>query len=348
MLPNLRVQQVIVQRAGETTFLIWNEQTDSGARIRIGPLTSAGAVDVNRVIELPHDSAGALAPSAASSGDEILVVWYVERLTHPQEETVYLGARISSAGVLLDPFPLILGSSAAPGPPHVAWSGSRFVVTWLTSVVMVTPDGVTSPQLPLETGVFGPGQAFIVDIGQTDGHALLIAQGMTIPGSCHFFHCVPATGPEVDLFLFDADGVWGPVVPSIFPPGSNILLAIGPAPGGFVIAWIDSSGVYERHLTAVNGAAEASDEPILAVPGFFPGSLIRAANDLIAWNSGALNSEVDSSLGRLSLDGENAFSPDILWLGGDRYLVAYLVMNGDNSHIELLTIDVSGRRRAVR
>jgi hypothetical protein len=73
---------------------------------------------------------------------------------------------------------------------------------------------------------------------------------------------------------------------------------------------------------------------------------ISAANDLIAWETTA--NTIESTFGRLSLDSEAASAPDVLWLGGSRYLVAYEVLADGASRIELVTIDVNTRRRAVR
>lgn len=75
---------------------------------------------------------------------------------------------------------------------------------------------------------------------------------------------------------------------------------------------------------------------------------IAVANELVVWSTSS--GRVDSTIGpiSISISGEIALSPSVVWLGGSRYLIAYVVENGGASRIELVTIDVNGRRRAVR
>jgi hypothetical protein len=129
---------------------------------------------------------------------------------------------------------------------------------------------------------------------------------------------------------------------------SGYPVAIGPARDGFVVAWNVGLDVRVMHVVPANGMFLATGETrMTSVPGFPVVPAIRAANDLAVFNVTWGISIIDSTLGRLSLDGENASSPDVLWLGGSRYLVAYLVSDLGVGRIELLTIDVS-RRRAAR
>ena len=326
---------LILSTAGEANLLFWTEETGGHVRIR-GMNLGTG-----RVVDLPSFADGDMfAPAAASSGDEVFVVWYQQMMSGG---FVYFGARIAPDGTALDSFPSILGSATSAAPPKIAWDGTEFLVAWSMKATIVTPGGVVTGLFPLSSGRYS--QIDRIDLGGFDGHALSIAQGLLTPRQCDFYYhtCVDQVGPAVESYISDAAHVPTALTMPVTAAEKGHPLSIGVARDGFVVVWAEDTIIRVIQVPLVNGAflpaldgGTASETPVQAV---------RAANDLVLWSAG---NAISSNVGRLSAASETATAPDLLWTGGNRYLVAYIAGNGGASRIELLTIDnVTGRRRVA-
>jgi hypothetical protein len=83
-------------------------------------------------------------PVAASNGTDYLVVWFDTRVH--MGSTALFAARVSSAGVVLDPTGIPIGTANTPYTfPDVTWTGSDYLVVWSNNnrahAVRVLPDG---------------------------------------------------------------------------------------------------------------------------------------------------------------------------------------------------------------
>lgn len=207
-------------------------------------------------------------PAAASSGSAHLVVWEDYRRG---TGSVVRGARVSSAGEVLDPMGIALSTGASPAvSPSVDWDGSRWFVTWASGGrvegVRVGTDGVVqgAPTTVATVGGF---------LEEPPRVAASATQHLVVWSSRQ-----PKMQRVIAAQRVGFDGAAAGGVIAVSPPGAS---TSGPAVAsdgeGFLVAWstgdlvaarVSSSGaVLDPAGITVSAAAGSQREPAVAWHG---------------------------------------------------------------------------------
>jgi hypothetical protein len=240
------------------------------------------------------------APATATDGNGFFAAWLDAR-----NGLTVRGARITAAGEVLDPAGILL--SMKPGTaPEVLWTGSEYVVSWLTgnALVMtrVRPDGtVVERDRTLMTDAFSAALA-------TDGRNLLAAS-LTFGQVLHLRLFTPTGEPAGD----DRTVAW--------PAGT--VRAAGSASGGFLILGVDGrSNVSGLRVSAtglpLGSAFSLGSTTSLAGPLFIASD---GGSFVTAWPT--FPTGADLRVTKITMDGvttkllagETPIAPRIVWSG---------------------------------
>jgi hypothetical protein len=130
-------EAVAVAWDGTNHLVVWDQTTATGDHAVYGARVSpAGVLQDPEGIAIATSGATDIpSPAVASDGTSSLVVWEGVRNDSGYFSVVY-GARVSSAGVVVDTVPLTVAEVAEPASlywirtPAVAWGGTSYLVVW--------------------------------------------------------------------------------------------------------------------------------------------------------------------------------------------------------------------------
>lgn len=125
-----KIQPALAYLGGATPsyLAVWTDNRDNAyGDIYAARVTPAGVVQEPSGIRVAGSSIDESTPAVACGGGQCLVVWQQQGGGYYD---IY-GARVSAAGVVLDPGRIKISDAAlSQVRPRVAWSGSHFLVVW--------------------------------------------------------------------------------------------------------------------------------------------------------------------------------------------------------------------------
>lgn len=202
---------------GTDYLVVWED--GRGGTIYGTRVSSAGVVQENTGIPISSGLRGSR-PAVASNGTDYLVAWQINA-TNTTGGTDLRGARVSSAGVVLDPTPLFLATQANNQvEAAVASNGTNYYLAWTTFLsggstdvhgMLVLADGSVTGQRALTTvgnmqyqpSVASNGTDYFVVWTDTNPTPARM-QGTSVSGST-------GVSAVTDGFAVNASGVWGRV-----------------------------------------------------------------------------------------------------------------------------------------
>lgn len=113
---------------GTNYLVLWQDTASGNDHIRVARVTESGVLVDTNGIRISSGATRQFSGAVASDGTNYFVVWSDDRTTN--DFHIY-GARVSAAGVVLDPQSIAITSP--PGrqiSPAVAWNGSHYLVVW--------------------------------------------------------------------------------------------------------------------------------------------------------------------------------------------------------------------------
>jgi hypothetical protein len=155
---------------GTDHLVVWTERSVGGdvMAARIGP--DGVSLDPNGIVVAAGDGTQS-APAVAFDGARYLVVWSAPS---PHAHRMY-AARVSTAGVVLDPDGILLSSDLATGAPDVAVVGGNFMAIWQDA--RTDAPGLYESRVDGSGTVLGDGPERISADGCGCGRAAHIASG---------------------------------------------------------------------------------------------------------------------------------------------------------------------------
>jgi hypothetical protein len=286
-------------------FVVWEEEKDLyGARV-----TGSGSVlDSPGVPICVSSQSEAELAEIACAGSGFLVVWTDDRNSSSTEADVY-GARITSAGVVLDLIPISTanGESNVQRDAAVGSNGTDFLVAWRDNRNSSTAEDIYATRVRNDGVVLdlsgiaictASGHQFVPAIA-SDGTNYLVAwvdQRSATTGRDIYINRVTSAGA-----VLDGNGI-GVCITN----GTQSYVAIARSGTTFLVAWDDdrnfgssSFDVYAARVTSAasvldpNGFAVASGASLQNIPGV--ASL--GTNFLVAWNHRPAGTSYDEIYG---------------------------------------------------
>jgi hypothetical protein len=295
---------------GTNYLVVWMDDrsgTGTGFDIFAARVTPAGAVldPDGFAISFPRSGCSAciVRPALGFDGTNYLVVW---RRDLSGSSAIY-GARVSPAGVVLDPGGIAI--STAPGfadGPVLAFGGSNYLVAWANTGsgdvygARVSPAGtVLDPAgIPISTAAnfqFSPALAF-------DGMNYLVAWGDYRTRCCDVYGARVSTAGSV----LDPGGI--PIATGTNSEGVFPTLAFGG--GNYFVAWNDNRSepfgvgrdIYGARVSPAGAVLDPGGIAVSTAPSYqeFPALAFDGANYLIGWADWRLNPDTDVYAARVS------------------------------------------------
>lgn len=263
--PAISQHRLAGARAGDTTLVVWEEQTGGGSSRIAGSGVPADLI-------MPDDPELILAdgameqrsPAVATNGSEFLIVWY----SRNDQRSPYrlLGIRLSAGLEVLDPEPITIASAVfpvpmrreadfnEPPPPAVVWNGEQYLVVaqsieldelgffaseHLLFLWRVTSDGVVLDRSGIRLPEWRVWLPQVRPAMASNGEiSLLVWQDGTNVYQCPFECAGPVPGRIFGVRL-DRSGLLLDPVPFAISPGATYELEPAVAWSGsvFLVAW---------------------------------------------------------------------------------------------------------------
>jgi hypothetical protein len=264
---------------GTTYLVVWQEQRPGATKdIYAARVSEAGVVLDPLGIPISKAAGNQWAPAVAYDGSSFVVVWQDDRSASTRPD-VY-GARVSAAGVLLDPGGTPI--SSAPGAqlaPAVAGTGAGSLVVWTDG------SDIRGARVSSAGAVLDPAG---LDVSAADGAQLDPAVAFGGAGSLVVWED-HRSGSGADLYgarvsaagtVLDPAGI---AVAADAGDERNAAVAFGGA--AFLAAWDAASDVQARRVSAAGAVLGSGPIAVAAAAGSQtrPALAFDGANFLAAW-----------------------------------------------------------------
>jgi hypothetical protein len=348
-----------VEWNGSNYLVVWQDGS-SGYNIYGTRVSAAGAVLDGNGFSISSASGNQRSPKLAVAGSTFLVAWEDDHLGASSDPFDIFGARVSSAGIVLDPSGIAI-STATLGQygAAVASDGTDFLVTWgdnRTGTTQVEAARVTGAGTVLDpSGILvsttGGGNADVA--WGTDRYLLVWQTGSFLPDADIAGARVDATGTVLDATpIAISTAAEGQVVPSVWWGGTV-----------FLAAWDDmrrgvdfDSDIYGTRVDLSGSVLDPSGIAIEAGPGtrFAPGIAWGGSNFLVEWNDSTETNDIvakrvsdtgavlDAPARLISSSSDWQMAPATAW-NGSVFLVVWEEYRGiDASDIYGARVDANG------
>jgi hypothetical protein len=267
---------------GTTYLVVWEEQLPAASRDLYAARVSEAGVVLDPVgIPISKAAGNQRAPAVAFDGSSFVVVWQDDR--SPSTGLDVYGARVSAAGLLLDPGGIPI--SAAPGAQleaAITGTGSGSLVVWTEGGA--APD-IRGARVSSAGAVLDPG-GLTVSAGagaQLDPAVAFGGAGSLVVWEHH------RSGLGADLYaarVTSAGAVLDPAgIPVAAGAGDERNAAVAFDGAAFLAAWDVASDVQARRVSAGGALLGSGPFAVAAAPGSQtrPALAFDGANFLAAW-----------------------------------------------------------------